>query len=139
MKRGEAIARLLRDVLSDVADYGALRLLLDSQFHAALRHDATALRALAARITEAVQVLDGRRLLRARVVNSLYGVSGRMDSVFDELPEDSRERCRAMWTRLEALVVECKRLNARNCLLMTDQYEIMQRVLHGEDQTYAPA
>lgn len=139
MKRGEAIARLLRDVLSDVADYGALRLLLDSQFDAALRHDATALRLLAARITDAVQVLDARRRLRARLVAGLYGTEGRMEHVFAELPEDNRERCRAMWTGLQARVADCKRLNARNCLLMTDQYEIMQRVLHGEDQTYAPA
>lgn len=138
MKRGEAIARLLRDLISDVADYGALRLLLDSQFDAALRHDAATLRDLATRISDAVQALDARRLLRARLVTGLYGSDGRMEQVFAELPEDNRERCRAMWSGLQARVADCKRLNARNCLLMTDQYEIMQRVLHGEDQIYAP-
>ena len=39
---------------------------------------------------------------------------------------------------LEQMVLECKRLNARNSEFLTEQYSIMQRVLHGEEDTYAP-
>ncbi len=42
------------------------------------------------------------------------------------------------WVALEQMVLECKRLNARNSDLLTEQYSIMQRVLHGEEDTYAP-
>ena len=31
-----------------------------------------------------------------------------------------------------------KRLNARNSALLTEQFSIMQRVLHGEEEIYAP-
>jgi flagella synthesis protein FlgN len=35
-------------------------------------------------------------------------------------------------------VRDCKEATARNGNLMADQYTVMQRVLHGEDQLYAP-
>jgi len=36
-------------------------------------------------------------------------------------------------------VKECKALNMRNCRLLMDQHDIMQRVLQTEADTYAPA
>jgi flagella synthesis protein FlgN len=37
------------------------------------------------------------------------------------------------------MVIDCKLAGKRNSDLLVEQYSIMQRVLHGEDQTYAPA
>ncbi|MBU0602991.1 MAG: flagellar protein FlgN [Gammaproteobacteria bacterium] len=139
MKRADAVLRLVRDMHSDAAAYRDLRTLLDAQFDAAVRHDAVAVRDIAGHIAESVERLDARRVLRVRLVTQLFGADARMDSMFDAMATDNGVRCRALWQELEEHVVECKRLNARNCALMSDQYEIMTRLLHGEDQTYAPA
>lgn len=139
MKRSDALNRLVRDMRTDVEAYAGLQTLLDEQFASALRHDATALRRQADEITALVVSLDARRAVRARLVTALGGSGRGMDVVFDSLRPDSAERCRAMWRDLEQRVRACKALNVRNRLMMTDQYDIMQRVLHGEDTTYAPA
>jgi flagella synthesis protein FlgN len=54
------------------------------------------------------------------------------------LPAAQRSLASADWERLEQLVRDCKQATTRNGSLMADQYTVMQRVLHGEDQLYAP-
>jgi len=44
----------------------------------------------------------------------------------------------AAWAELEQTVVACKRATTRNTALLTEQFSVMQRVLHGEEHTYAP-
>ncbi|MNS92025.1 hypothetical protein D3C72_1261420 [compost metagenome] len=61
-----------------------------------------------------------------------------MAQLFAMLQEDARTAAQRDWAALEQMVLECKRLNARNSDLLTEQYSIMQRVLHGEEDTYAP-
>lgn len=139
MKTAEALARVMRDMHADLGDYDALHEALEQQFAAALRHDSERLAELAGRVTDTVARLDERRRVRARVVDVLCGPQGRMNELFSRMQAPMAERCRAMWHDLERKVVECKRLNVRNCLLITSQFEIMHRVMHGEEETYAPA
>jgi flagella synthesis protein FlgN len=61
-----------------------------------------------------------------------------MDDLFGSLPDLLRTRGQTGWDKLEALVRDCKQATVRNGNLMAEQFTIMQRLLHGEDDTYAP-
>ncbi len=139
MTRQEALTRLLADVAEDVGAYRALMLLLEAQFDAALRHRSAALAALADEVGALVDTLDTRRRQRVALVAALLGAAGTMSQVAELLKGASRQQLDANWAELERMVPECKRLNQRNSDFLTDQYTIMQRVLQGEDQIYAPA
>ena len=136
--RQEAMTRLLHGVADDVGAYDALLLLLEEQFDAALHHQSARLAALADAVIAAVEAIDLRRRQRIALVNALLGPAGAMSQVFGLLQGVSRATLETNWLALEQKVLECKRRNTRNSDLLTDQYSIMQRVLHGEDQTYAP-
>lgn len=138
--RAEYVARVLQTVRADLAGYRQLRELLDSQFEAALRHQSAALQEVAEQITALVDVLEQRREERVALVAKVTGQPrpDSMEPIFKLLNESSRTSVEGMWRELEHLVVECKALNARNCQLLMDQHEIMQRVLNGEVDTYAP-
>ncbi|MEG1055633.1 MAG: flagellar protein FlgN, partial [Janthinobacterium sp.] len=82
--------------------------------------------------------LDARRRQRVSLVTALLGPKAEMAQLFALLQEDARSKAQADWSALEQMVLECKRLNSRNSELLTEQYSIMQRVLHGEEDTYAP-
>jgi flagella synthesis protein FlgN len=112
---------------------------LEEQFAAALRHDAAATAAIAGRITTLVGEIEARRQDRVTVCSTLVGPGAGVQAILPLLPEASRMALAGAWTELEARVLECKRLNARNGRLMTDQHLIMQRVLHGDADTYVPA
>jgi flagella synthesis protein FlgN len=62
-----------------------------------------------------------------------------MSAVAQRLQGASRSAFDNCWSALEAAVQECKALNTRNCRLLMDQHDIMQRVLQTESDTYAPA
>ena len=137
--RQEAVRRVLQGVADDHQGYAALLALLEEQFHATLRHQNAQLAALADQVIAAVESLDARRRQRVSLVTALLGPEGDMSKLFALLPEDARATAQRDWSALEQMVLECKRLNARNSELLTEQYSIMQRVLHGEEDTYAPA
>jgi flagella synthesis protein FlgN len=139
MSRGRALAELVRGVEQDGQAYGALRDLLEQQFRAALRHDSAALATLADRILALVGEIDGRRQQRESLCAVAAGARARMDDIVPLLPEAARGAFAAAWKGLESQVRECKELNSRNGRLMTEQHAVMQRVLHGEMDTYAPA
>ena len=139
MSRGRALAAIVQGVESDRDAYGTLRALLEDQFAAALRHDAPALGELSARITALVAVLDARRVERETICATLAGQSARLPAILPLLPQAARQAFGAAWEALEAQVVDCKRLNARNGRLITEQHELMQRLLRGDADTYAPA
>jgi flagella synthesis protein FlgN len=84
-------------------------------------------------------VLEQRRKERVTLVATLLGAGAAMTSTFALLNGNTRAALESGWRMLEALVSECKRLNVRNGQLMMEQQSIMQRVLRGEEQTYAPA
>ena len=136
--RQEAVRRVLQGMTDDRAGYAALQTLLEEQFQATLQHQSTRLTALADQVIAAVEPLDARRRQRVSLVTALLGPQGDMPQLFALLQEDARSKAEADWVALEQMVLECKRLNARNSDLLTEQYSIMQRVLHGEEDTYAP-
>jgi flagella synthesis protein FlgN len=139
MSRGRALATIVRGVEIDGDAYGRLRTLLESQFASALRHDIPALGELAAQITALVAEMDARRVEREAICATLAGQGARIPAILPLLPALSRQAFAAAWSALEAQVVECKRLNARNGRLLTEQHALMQRLLRGDADTYAPA
>ena len=136
--RQEAVRRVLQGMTDDSVGYAALQTLLEEQFQATLHHQSTRLTALADQVIAAVEPLDARRRQRVSLVTALLGAQGDMPQLFALLQEYARATAERDWVALEQMVLECKRLNARNSDLLTEQYSIMQRVLHGEEDTYAP-
>lgn len=136
--RQEAVRRVLQGMTDDRAGYAALQTLLEEQFQATLQHQSARLTALADQVIAAVEPLDARRWQRVSLVTALLGPQGDMAQLFALLQQDARTTAQRDWAALEQMVLECKRLNARNSDLLTEQYSIMQRVLHGEEDTYAP-
>lgn len=134
-----AIERLLRGVGEDLRDYDALGELLERQFETALRHDAAGIERIGQLIVELVEPMERRRAERVELVGRLAGADGRMAAVVALAGSPRDRQLAAGWQRLRALAQHCKALNVRNCRLMTDQQAIMQRVLHGDERTYAPA
>ena len=138
MTRDQALARLMDGIQDDLHAAGAIRDLLERQFQAALRHRGAELARLSDELMPQLDAMEGRRQQRVQLVRALFGQQAGMDSVFAGLPEQRRAGAQAAWTRLEALVRDCKAATTRNASLMADQHSIMQRLLHGEDQIYAP-
>ncbi|PZQ03401.1 MAG: hypothetical protein DI587_00585 [Variovorax paradoxus] len=133
--------RLLRDVQADLADYAELRALLEQQFAGALRHDALAMEPLAEALVAVVDRLDARRLFRDGLLARLSGVSApSVPALLAQWPAAQRAAVQALWDRLERAVQDCKALNLRNARLLTEQHQLLTRVLHGtEDPLYADA
>lgn len=132
------MALLLRGVAEDVLAYRNLQDLLDQQFDAIVRHQAERLSSIGETILPALQAMEMRRQQRLGLVASLLGLDAGMAQVVNLLKGTSRLALESNWADLERMVIECKRRNIRNSTLLTEQFTIMQRVLHGEDQIYAP-
>ena len=138
MTRQQAVQALVDGVQLDLEAARAILVLLERQFQAALRHKGSELAALAEELTPALDAMDGRRRQRVALVRALHGNEATMAQFIAVQPEPGRARLAAAWTELERLVVACKAATTRNGNLLADQFTTMQRVLHGEDQTYAP-
>jgi flagella synthesis protein FlgN len=139
MSRQDAMRLLLAGIAADLQAYAQLQQALQQQFEAALRHKATELAAAADAISALVDAMEQRRAERVALVQRLVGETGNMAQAFALLKNTAREKMEADWSSLEQAVAECKRLSKRNGDLLAEQYTIMQRVLHGEEQIYAPA
>lgn len=139
MSRQQAMGQLMRGVGDDLADYGRLHALLEQQFDAALRHQSARLGDLAAAITLLCDTLELRRQQRLALAALLLGPQPDMGQLFALLKGGPRATLEANWASLESMVRESKRLGKRTSDLLLDQFSIMQRVLHGEEHTYAPA
>lgn len=134
----ESLRRLMAGVAADALDYGDLQFLLEAQFDAALRHRHAELGALAERIGMLCDTLEQRRRQRVATVAHLLGPAAGMRDVFALLKGNARETLEMGWHALEPRIVECQRIGKRNSDLLVDQFSLMQRVLHGEEQLYAP-
>jgi flagella synthesis protein FlgN len=137
LTRDQAVTRLLDGIQADLHACGAVRELLERQFQAALRHRAAELGELAEALMPQLDAMEQRRQQRVQLVRALHGASATMDTLLSALPAAQRSAAAADWARLEQLVRDCKQATARNGSLMADQYTVMQRVLHGEEQLYA--
>jgi flagella synthesis protein FlgN len=138
LTRDQAVARLLDGIQADIEACGVVRELLERQFQAALRHRAAELGALAEELMPQLDSMEQRRQQRVQLVRALHGAGAGMDQLLAGLPAAQRGSASADWEHLEQLVRDCKQATARNGSLMADQYTVMQRVLHGEEQLYAP-
>jgi flagella synthesis protein FlgN len=138
LTRDQAVTRLLDGIQADIQACAAIRELLERQFQAALRHRGAELGELAGELMPQLDAMEQRRQQRVQLVRALHGVDATMDNLLDSLDAPRRARAGADWERLEALVRDCQEATTRNSGLMAEQYTVMQRVLHGEDQLYAP-
>lgn len=133
MTRDQAVAKLADGIEADLAASATMLELLERQFDAALRHRSAELAELAEQLMPALEAMEQRRVQRVSLVRALLGPEGDMAQMVA-----GHAALAARWHALEQVVLECKRLNARNSALLTEQYSIMQRVLHGEEEIYAP-
>jgi flagella synthesis protein FlgN len=138
MTRDQALTRLLDGIQADLGACATVRELLERQFQAALRHRGAELTGLADELMPQLDAMEQRRQQRVQLVRALFGIDATMDNMLASLPAPQRTRAAGDWARLEQLVRECKQATTRNATLMADQYSVMQRVLHGEEQLYAP-
>jgi flagellar biosynthesis protein FlgN len=138
MTRDQAVERLLDGVQDDMKACAAVRALLERQFQAALRHRGAELTALADELMPQLDAMEARRQQRVQLVRALFGADATMDALFASLAAPQRSAASAAWDQLEQLVRDCKQATTRNGNLMAEQYSVMQRLLHGEDDTYAP-
>jgi len=139
LPRQDAMRQLLAGIAEDLLAYQQLQDLLQQQFQAALRHKASELGPVAEAISTLVDTMQARRALRVALVQRLVGPQGTMLQAFALLKNAAREKMENDWKTLEQAVIACKALSKRNADLLVEQYSIMQRVLHGEEQIYAPA
>ncbi|AIO70135.1 flagellar protein FlgN [Burkholderia oklahomensis] len=138
MKRKEAFAQLFSGIERDLGRYRQLHGLLNQQFAAALRRDSSALAATGHAIVALADALIDNHRARGRCARALTEPAEpkSMADVCAVLPAAPCDALAREWTKLETLVTECKRLNQRNASLLMSQFEIVQRVLYGEVDTY---
>jgi flagella synthesis protein FlgN len=139
MTRDEAVTHLLDGIRADLGACATIRDLLERQFKAALRHRTAELAALGARLEPQLDDMELRRQQRVQLVRALFGPEAKMDDVFANLAEPKRTHMLSDWQALEALVLDCQQATTRNRYLMAEQFSVMQRVMHGDNDTYAPA
>ncbi|SFF75580.1 flagella synthesis protein FlgN [Duganella sp. CF458] len=129
---------LLDGIKADLQSYQQMLDLIARQFEAAIRHQSEQLGEIAKEIGALVDVLEARRAQRVDLATRLVGPQPSMDQVFTLLKPDARARLEADWAQLEGMVQTAREMGRRNAELLAEQYTIMQRVLHGDDQTYEP-
>ncbi|HWJ94953.1 MAG TPA: flagellar export chaperone FlgN [Telluria sp.] len=138
MTRDQANARLAAGVRADCEAVNAILALLERQFEAAVRHRAAELATLAAPLEAQLEGMEARRKERVSLVRALHGQHATMSDAIGAMAPAARAQALADWQRLEQQVLACKQATARNGHLLAEQFETMQRVLHGEEGTYAP-
>ena len=138
LSRQQAMQQLLQGVNDDKDAYRTLLTLLDEQFDAAIRHQRERLGTLAVDTGTLVDILEERRARRVELATALTGAQPSMAQVFTLLRPEARAKVQADWAELETMVQAAKAAGKRNGDLLAEQFTIMQRVLHGENQLYEP-
>jgi flagella synthesis protein FlgN len=138
LTRQQANLKLADGVQADVRDSAEVLALLERQFEAALRHRSSELTLLAEQLTPLLDAMEARRQQRVSLVRALLGQGAGMGDFIASLAEPARGALAAAWSDLESTVQACRAATTRNGGLLAEQYTVMQRVLNGEDDTYAP-
>jgi flagella synthesis protein FlgN len=138
LTRQQANTLLLEGVNLDVQEAAAIHAKLEQQFEAAVRHRSAELGALAEGLEPLLEAMEARRQQRLQLVRALLGPEATMADYSASLAPQARAGFDAAWNALENLVRACKEATVRNGQLLAEQYSVMQRVLHGEEQIYAP-
>lgn len=144
MTHQQLLQRVMEGLRDDLGDYRRLRELLDAQFAAALRHQADEIREVIGGILDVTGKLEQRRRERVdmvqRLLNGERGVSRpSMQALSVRLHPSVRANFDAFCTTLEKLLRDCKRLNRRNCHVLTAQHDMMRQALDLKEYVYAPA
>ncbi|MTD32913.1 flagellar protein FlgN [Paludibacterium denitrificans] len=137
----DAVKALLIGMDRDRFDYRKLTRLLEQQFSAALQHNAAELASIASDILNIVEAMEQRRHQRIDLVIAFLGAGQpvSVEAVIERVTGKVHDTLQSWWADLGYLARHCQTLNTRNGQLLMSQYEIMQRVLHGEKDVYAPA
>ena len=138
LTRSQANLLLHDGVTLDVSEAATILTLLERQFEAAVRHRSAELTALADELTPLLDAMEARRQQRVQLVRALLGPQGTMAQYSATLAPDLRAAFDAAWTALEQTVRACQQATHRNGQLLAEQHSVMQRVLHGDEQLYAP-
>jgi len=138
LSRQQSMQQLLQGIADDKDAYRSLLALLDEQFDAAIRHQRERLGTLAEAIGTLVDTMEARRARRVELATALTGAQPSMAQVFTLLRPEARAKVQADWAELETMVQAAKAGSKRNGDLLAEQFTIMQRVLHGENQLYEP-
>lgn len=138
LTRQQANTMLATGVEHDLRDIHAVHGLLEQQFEAAVRHHTATLTALAEQMTPLLDAMEARRQQRIKLVRALLGPRANMAQYIESLAPAAQSPLGAAWRELEALTQACKQSTLRNGSLLAEQHAIMERVLHGEEHTYAP-
>ena len=138
LTRQQAHLLLADGVQADVRDSAEVLSLLERQFDAALRHRSSELTTLAGMLAPLLDAMEARRQQRVSLVRALLGEHATMGGFIATLAAPARDALAAAWADLENTVQACKAATSRNGNLLAEQYSVMQRVLHGEDDTYEP-
>lgn len=138
MTRKEAFVRIIEGFDIDRNRHADMSKLLDRQFAAALRRDAPSLMETGDEILALANTLGASHDLRRKDLRALVAPMKpeSMAQVCEALRGAARDKLKHEWAQFEMRVLECAQLNQRNATLMASQYEIMQRVLQGEVDTY---
>ncbi|KUY54604.1 MULTISPECIES: flagellar export chaperone FlgN [unclassified Burkholderia] len=138
MTRNEAFAKILDGIRVDVARYAEMKGLLDLQFAAALRRDGASLMATGNAILALADALRASHEMRRRCMHVLVSPlePESMTQAWAALPGRVRERLTRVVAQFESQIQECRNLNQRNAALLMSQFEIAQRALYGEVDTY---
>ncbi|MBO9689678.1 MAG: flagellar export chaperone FlgN [Mitsuaria chitosanitabida] len=134
----EMIRQLHAGLSEDLQGYGALRELLQRQFHAALSHQAEAISELSSAILTQAAELDAQRARRRELLVALLGRQARPDlrTLIEKLPDTSAAPLAALRRALDQALSECKALNLRNAQLISEQQALMQQLLGREEHVY---
>lgn len=138
LSRQDAMKMLLDGIKADLQSYQQMLDLIAQQFEAAVSHQSERLGEIAQEIGAMVDVLEARRVQRVELATRLTGPTPSMEQVFALLKPEPRAQLEADWAQLEGMVQTAREMGRRNAELLAEQYTIMQRVLHGDDQTYEP-
>ena len=138
LTRQQANALLLEGVQRDLNEATTIHTLLEKQFEAAVHHRSFELTALADGLAPLLDAMEARRQQRLQLVRALLGPDATMAQYSASLEAAARATFDAAWNALETIVRDCKEATTRNSQLLAEQYSVMQRVLHGEDEVYAP-
>lgn len=138
MTRKQAFVRIIEGFDIDRDRYAEMSRLLERQFAAALRRDASSLIGVGDSILALANTLGASQETRRQDLRTLVAPlkPESMAQVCEVLPGAARDKLSREWDLFETRVLECAQLNQRNATLLTSQYEIMQRVLQGEANTY---
>lgn len=138
LTRTQAGTLLADGIDLDVRDANAIHALLEQQFEAAVRHRSAELTALADALAPLLETMEARRVQRLQLVRALLGPQATIADYIASLAPAAGAAFEAAWLELEQVVRACKLATSRNGQLLAEQYSVMQRVLHGEADTYAP-